>query len=71
MRVDIGGYTETGAGDISLRVQARKYDFVESGLGVKVARYFSHAGGSFVPELRARAGCMNSPTRSLRRLHRS
>ena len=54
MRVDIGGYTETGAGDISLRVQARKYDFVESGLGVKVARYFSHAGGSFVPELRAR-----------------
>lgn len=54
MRVHVDGYTETGAGDINLKLQARKYDFVESGLGLKVAHHFSYAGGSFVPEVHGR-----------------
>jgi len=38
--VNLGGYTETGAGDINLQVPAQNYAFVESGLGVNVARHF-------------------------------
>jgi outer membrane autotransporter protein len=49
--VALGGYTETGAGDINLRVQSQSYDFLESGLGVKVARPFEHQGARFVPEV--------------------
>lgn len=54
VRVHVNGYTEKGAGDINLKLQARKYDFVESGLGLKIARHVSYAGGSFVPELHGR-----------------
>jgi uncharacterized protein with beta-barrel porin domain len=48
----IDGYSETGAGDIDLKVKSQDYDFLESGLGVKVERYFSSDDGrtSFVPE---------------------
>jgi len=54
MRVHVRGYRETGAGDVSLNVQARKYDFVESALGVELARQFDFASGSIVPEVHAR-----------------
>jgi outer membrane autotransporter protein len=51
-RMHIDGYSETGAGDIDLKVKSQDYDFLESGLGVKVERYFSSDDGrtSFVPE---------------------
>ncbi len=49
--VDADGYTETGAGDINLKVGSQSYDFVESGLGVKVAHDFQTDDGVFVPEL--------------------
>ena len=48
--MNIAGYTESGAGDISLKVNAQNYDFVESGLGGKVTRPFAGSGGSYVPE---------------------
>ena len=49
--MDLGGFTESGAGDINLKVNARSYDFVESGLGVKVAHPFVYRDGAYVPEL--------------------
>jgi outer membrane autotransporter protein len=49
--MDLGSYTETGAGDISLRVSPQRYDFVESGLGVKVAHPFVSGNKTFVPEV--------------------
>jgi outer membrane autotransporter protein len=50
-RMHIDDYTETGAGDIDLKVESQDYDFLESGLGVKVERYFSGRNGmSYVPE---------------------
>jgi uncharacterized protein with beta-barrel porin domain len=51
-RMHISGYTESDAGDIDLKVDSQNYDFLESGLGVKVERYFSSDDGrtSFVPE---------------------
>jgi outer membrane autotransporter protein len=50
-RMHIDDYTETGAGDIDLKVESQDYDFLESGLGVKVERYFSDRNGmSYVPE---------------------
>ncbi|HEV8015640.1 MAG TPA: autotransporter domain-containing protein [Stellaceae bacterium] len=48
--VNLDGYTESGAGDIDLRVKSQSYDFVESGLGGKVARPFAYFGGTVVPE---------------------
>jgi outer membrane autotransporter protein len=52
--VNIGNYTETGAGDINLSVGSRSYDFLESGLGVKVARDFHYDGGTYVPDVHAK-----------------
>lgn len=50
--VNLDGYTETGAGDVDLKVNAQGYDFVQSGLGVKVARPFAyHDDGTYVPEV--------------------
>ena len=48
--VNLDGYTESGAGDIDLRVNSQSYDFVELGLGGKVARPFAYFGGTVVPE---------------------
>ena len=46
------GYTETGAGDVNLQVASQSYNFLESGLGVNVARHFDMEDGSdFLPEL--------------------
>jgi outer membrane autotransporter protein len=48
----LNGYTETGAGDINLQVASQSYDFLESGLGVNVARHFDlDDGGSLLPEV--------------------
>jgi outer membrane autotransporter protein len=55
--VSLGNYAETGAGDIDLKVRSQEYDFLESGLGVKVAHPFGfHDGfanpnGTYVPEV--------------------
>ncbi|MDB5395184.1 MAG: hypothetical protein JWM91_2690 [Rhodospirillales bacterium] len=49
--VNADGYTETGAGDINLKVRSQNYDFLESGLGVKVARDVQSDDGTFVPEI--------------------
>jgi outer membrane autotransporter protein len=49
--MDIGGYGETGAGAIDLNVQSQHYDFLESGLGVKVADPFRYRDGTYVPEV--------------------
>jgi len=53
-RVNVGSYTETGAGSVNLNVDSRGYDFLESGLGVRVARPFHDQGRTFVPEVHAR-----------------
>ena len=46
------GYTETGAGDINLQVASQSYNFLESGLGVNVARHFDLEGGrDLLPEI--------------------
>jgi uncharacterized protein with beta-barrel porin domain len=47
----LDGYQETGAGDIDLRVKSQDYDFLESGLGVKVAHDFSYSDVAFVPDI--------------------
>jgi uncharacterized protein with beta-barrel porin domain len=49
--VDLGGYSEGGAGDIDLKVAGQSYDFVESGLGAKVARPFAWRDMTVVPDL--------------------
>ena len=53
-RVILDGYSETGAGDINLRVAARTYDFVESALGVKIAQVVETGRGAFIPEVHAK-----------------
>jgi uncharacterized protein with beta-barrel porin domain len=49
--LNLGGYTETGAGDVNLKVKSQSYDFLESGLGVKVAHAFGYRDGTYVPEV--------------------
>ncbi|MFA5362709.1 MAG: autotransporter domain-containing protein [Candidatus Omnitrophota bacterium] len=50
-RVNISGYTEKNAGDVNLKVESQRYDYLESGLGGKVERDFSYRGWAFVPEV--------------------
>jgi uncharacterized protein with beta-barrel porin domain len=48
----LNGYTETGAGDIDLRVNSQNYNFLESGLGVKFARAFDMGDATnLLPEM--------------------
>jgi outer membrane autotransporter protein len=55
--VDVDGYSETGAGDVDLQVKSQSYDFLESALGVKVARplvgysLVGYGDGTYVPEM--------------------
>ena len=50
--LNLDGYTETGAGDIDLQVAAQNYTFLESGLGMSVARHFEMGEGSdLLPEI--------------------
>jgi len=51
-RIGLDAYTETGAGDIDLNVNSQHYTFLESGLGIKVARPFSTGDGAYaLPEI--------------------
>ena len=53
--VGLNAYTETGAGDINLRVAAQNYTFLESGLGANVARNFDlEDGRGLLSELHAK-----------------
>ena len=47
----LGGYGETGAGDINLRVRRQSYDYLESGLGIKLSRQFFYEGVGIIPEI--------------------
>jgi uncharacterized protein with beta-barrel porin domain len=49
--MQLGGYNETGAGDINLQVKAQGYNFLESGIGVKVDRDFKYRDAVYVPEV--------------------
>lgn len=52
--VQVDGFQETGAGTIDLRIAAQDDSFLESGLGVKVARDFSLPSGVLKPEIHAK-----------------
>ncbi len=52
--VNLGGYTEADAGSINLATRSQSYDFLESGLGVKVARTFVRNELAFIPEVHAK-----------------
>jgi outer membrane autotransporter protein len=72
-RVNIDSYTEDGAGDANLKVNAQHYNFLESGLGAKLERAFNIRNWAIVPELRfewlhmisnpklAQTGAFNTP----------
>ncbi len=50
--MNLDDYTETGAGDINLKVDSQDYNFLESGLGVKVERSFSYSNKmTLVPDV--------------------
>ena len=49
--VDLGGYTETGAGDVNLRVKSQRYNFLQSSLGLNLARPFIYGERAIVPEV--------------------
>ena len=52
--IRLGGYGETGAGDINLRVRGQSYNYLESGLGLKVSRQFFYEGIGVIPEVHAK-----------------
>ena len=52
--IPLGGYTETGAGDINLRVRGQSYNYLESGLGLKVSRQYFYEGIGIVREIHAK-----------------
>lgn len=52
--VNIDRYTESGGGDINLAVHSRNDNYLESGLGVKVARDFSYGSAVYVPDIHAK-----------------
>lgn len=47
----IDSYTETGADSLNLHIDKQNYDFVESGLGLKLAYLYQTDCGTFIPEL--------------------
>ena len=49
--VDLGSYTETGAGDVNLRVKSQRYNFLQSSLGVNLALPFAYGERAMVPEV--------------------
>lgn len=54
-RLHVDAYTETGAGAINLDTSEQNYDFVQAGIGAKLARDYVLSGGDVVrPELHAR-----------------
>lgn len=53
-RMNLDSYGEAGGGDINLAVQSQNYDFLESGLGMKVAHPFTDEGKTYIPEVHIR-----------------
>jgi outer membrane autotransporter protein len=49
--VNLGSYSESGAGSVNLNVNSQSYDFLESRLGVKVARPIVVNPGTIVPQV--------------------
>ncbi len=49
--LNINDYTETGANSLDLHINRQQYDFVESGLGAKVAYFVKWHCGLFIPEV--------------------
>jgi outer membrane autotransporter protein len=49
--LNLDGYTETGAGDINLKVDSQNYGFLESGLGAVLAHPFEDSDRTYVPEI--------------------
>ncbi|MDI1227646.1 MAG: autotransporter domain-containing protein [bacterium] len=61
--MNLDSYTESGAGNVNLRVNSQSYNFLQSGLGVKMARSFAIDGGAVVPNLHAKwLHGLNNPT---------
>ena len=59
----IGDYTEAGAGAVDLSVEKQNYSFLESGLGVRLARQYNSGTKSYVPEIHAKwLRAINNPT---------
>jgi len=50
--ISIGDYEETGAGALDLRVDEQEYDYLESGLGVKIAYPMEVESWRLLPEIR-------------------
>ena len=48
-RVD--SYTESGAGSVNLRVDSQNYNYVQSGLGVKLERVIQSGDATYAPEV--------------------
>ena len=48
--VRVGSYTESGAGDVNLRVDSQSYNYLQSGLGVKVERVIQSGDSTYSPE---------------------
>jgi outer membrane autotransporter protein len=49
--LNLDNYSETGAASIGLNVNSQNYDFLESGLGAKVAYPFVYGDGTYVPDV--------------------
>lgn len=47
----LDSYTETEAGDLSLRVDGQDYDLLQSGLGIKIDRPIVNNSGTWTPEI--------------------
>lgn len=52
--IHVDGYTENGAGDVNLRVDSQDYNFIQSGLGVKVERVIQSGHSTYSPEVHAK-----------------
>lgn len=48
--IHVDSYTESGAGDANLRIASQDYDFIQSGLGVKVERVIQSGASTYSPE---------------------
>ncbi len=51
--LNVNRYHEHGAGDLDLHVKNQHYNFLESSLGLKVARPIQTTSGVFIPEVHA------------------
>ncbi|MHB1246333.1 MAG: autotransporter family protein [Sulfuriferula sp.] len=49
-RIHVDGYTESGAGAVNLRVDSQNYNFIQSGLGVKIERVIQSGNSTYSPE---------------------